>query len=278
MQFPQYSIERINTYGIHLDPRTHEIPPSEARETWAACYELRFFLKDWEGGPVIEGVHYPSAKGYFTCCKPMQRRKYQGPFSCYVFFISTEDPQLAEVLNALPPYAYHPEMDQILELFNKMGKVDTRNTLDGKLEIWNYANSILRLLLKPQYAAAHSYEGNSRRHQQALLAARKYLQEHIEENVDLQKLAKDSHLHPTYFHKLFTAAFGRTPAEYLMWYRVLMAREFLRDDNCSISEVAQKCGFSSQSYFSQKFKQYSMTTPTRYRRSVRRYRKKEDPG
>lgn len=274
MQFPNYSIERINTHGIHLDPRTWALSPAEAKESWAPCYEFRFFLQDWEGGPVIEGVHYPSAKGHFTCCKPMQRRKYEGPFSCYLFSISTQDPQLTVALNALPTYAYHPEMDAILELFFKITRVDTRNTLDGKLEIWNYANSILRLLLKQQYVVAHTYEGNPRRHQEALLAARKYLQEHLEEDVDLGKLAKDSHLHPTYFHKLFTAAFGRTPAEYLMWYRVMTAREYLRDDDRSISEIARKCGFSSPSYFSQKFKLYSMETPSKYRKAVRSRRKK----
>lgn len=274
MHFPEYTIERINTYGIHLDPATTPIPASDARESWSECYEFRFFLKDWEGGPVIEGIHYPSAKGYFTFCKPMQRKKYQGPFSCYLLSISTKDPQLTEALNALPTYAFHPEMGDILELFVKMGRVDTRNTLDGRLEIWNYSNSILRLLLRQQYAVAHTYEGNPRRHQTALLAAKKYLEEHLEEDVDLAKLAKDSHLHPTYFHKLFTAAFGRTPSEYLMWYRILAAREYLRDDNCSISEISVKCGFSSPSYFSQKFRQHSMCTPSGYRQAIRRRRKK----
>ena len=275
MQFPVYTIERINTHGIHMNPLTTPIPSAEGRESWSECYEFRFFLQDWEGGPMIEGKHYPSAKGYFTCCKPTQRKKYEGPFSCYLFAISTQDPQMTAALDALPNYAFHPEMDRILELFIKMARVDTRNTLDGRFEIWNYANEILRLLLRQQYAVAHTYEGNPRRHQEALLAARKYLQTHLNEDVDLVQLAKDSHLHPTYFHKLFTAAFGRTPGEFLMFHRILAAREYLRDDNCSISEIAQKCGFSSPSYFSQKFRQYSMSTPSSYRRAIRKRRKKE---
>lgn len=273
MQFPGYTIERINTHGIHIDPRIHPIVPSEAKETWSDFYEFRFFLQDWEGGPVIEGVHYPSAKGYFTLCKPMERKKYQGPFSCYLFSISTQDEQLSQALNSLPTYAFHPKMDEILSLFYEMGRVDTRHTLDGRLEIWNYANSILRLLLQQQYAVAHTYEGNPRRHQDALLAAKKYLETHLDEDVEFRKLAADSHLHPTYFHKLFTAAFGRTPAEYLMWYRVLIAREYLRDDNCSISEISAKCGFSSPSYFCQKFRQYSSCSPSQYRKAIRKRRK-----
>lgn len=274
MQFPSYTIERINTHGIHRDPRTFSGTGPDFRESWSECYEFRFFLRDWEGGPVIEGIHYPSARGYFALCKPMERKRYEGPFSCYLFSISTRDAQLTQALNALPTYALHPEMDAILEQFYKMTQVDTRNTLDGRLEIWNYANTILRRLLQEQYAVAHTYEGNPRRHQAALLAAKKYLEQHLEEDVDLRKLAADSHLHPTYFHKLFTAAFGRTPAEYLMWYRVLIAREHLRDDSCSISEISAKCGFSSPSYFCQKFRQHSSCSPSQYRKAIRNRRKK----
>ena len=275
MQFPSYTIQRINTHGIHKDPRTYTGVGPDFKETWSDCYEFRFFLQDWEGGPEIEGVHYPSVKGYFTCCKPTQRKIYRGPFSCYLFSISTQDEMLIHALSALPTYAFHPDMDEILALFHKMARVDTRHTLDGRLEIWNYANSILRLLLQQQYAAAHTYEGNPRRHQEALVAAKKYLEEHLEEDVDLKKLAAASHLHPTYFHKLFTAAFGRTPSEYLMFYRVLIAREYLRDDNLSISEISTKCGFSSPSYFCQKFRKYSSSSPSKYRKVMRDRRKKQ---
>lgn len=273
MEFPSYTIERINTYGIHFDPNTFEIPSAYANEACAPYYELRFFLRDWEGGPVIDGIHYPSRKGYFTCCKPMQSRRYSGPFSFYLFCISTRDPHLCTALNSLPACAFHPEMDRILELFLKMAHVDTRNTLDARLEIYSYANSLLRLLFKPQYEPAHTIEGNPRRHQEALLAARKYLQEHLQEDIKLEELARESNLHPTYFHKLFTAAFGRTPAQQLMWYRIMASREHLRDDNCSITEIAMKCGFSSQSYFCRKFKELSSSTPSQYRRTIRTRRR-----
>lgn len=278
VQLPEFTIERLTNYGIRYDPRRQAIPSAYARESWATCYELKFFPADWEGGVVIDGVHYPAAKGYFSCCKPMQRRKYAGVFSCYIFDISTQDPQLQKALNALPQYAFHSELDKILELHKKMITIEPRNALDSKLKIWTCACSILNMLLQPQYTIEHTYEGNPRRHQAALLAARQHLKEHLEEDVDLEKLAKDSHLHPTYFHKLFTAAFGRTPAEQLMWYRLVAAEYLLREDNCSIAEIARRCGFSSQSYFCRRFKKYTTQTPSSYRASMRRRRKKQEPG
>lgn len=274
MLCPEYSIEEINTLGLHYDPRTYVLPRAYTTQTWTSSYEFIFFLEDWEDGPVIDGIHYPAAKGYFSCCKPMQSKKLTGCFRAYTLEIASRDPELTAALNALPSYAFHPEMDSLLALFKKMLLVDTRNTLDARFEQFIYTTSILRILLKPQYAIEHTYESNPRRHQAALLAARDHLKEHLDEDVDLAQLAKDSHLHPTYFHKLFTAAFGMTPAEQLMRYRIFAARKYLRDDNCSISEIARKCGFSSQSYFCRKFKASSWQTPTQYRNSVRKRRKK----
>lgn len=276
MLCPEFTIERIFSYGFHSNTRVQKIP-GNVRESFATCYHFRFFIEDSEGGPIIEGVHYPAAKGYFSLCKPMQRNRYINPFRCYLLDISTEDPLLTEVLNKLPPYAYHPEMDRILELHKKMDAVETRNTLDGKLELSTYACELLRLLLQqqPEYAVAHSYDSNPRRHQAALLAALKYLKEHLEEDVKLKKLAQDSHLHPTYFHKLFTATFKRTPAQMLMHYRIVKSREYLREDKYSMAEISRMCGFSSQSYFCRKYKELSLQTPTQYRNSIRRRRKKE---
>lgn len=274
MRSLEFSIEEINTLGVHYDPRTYILPQAYTTQTWASSYTFWFFLEDWEDGPVIDNTHYPAAQGFFACCKPTQSKKLTGCFRAYTLEIVTQDPELTAALNTLPNYASHPEMDSILELFKKLINIQTRNTLDARFELSIYTCSILRMLLEGQYAIEHTYESNPRRHQAALLAAKNYLKEHLDQDVDLAQLAKDSHLHPTYFHKLFTAAFGRTPAEQLMRYRLLAAREYLHDDNCSISEAARKCGFSSQSYFCRKFKEVSWQTPSEYRNSIRRKRKK----
>lgn len=275
MQCPEFSIERIHTYGFHGNLQRQQIP-GNAKEILSSCYQFCFFTEDFAGGPVIEGQHYIAKRGYFSLCKPTQHRCLKHPLQCYLLDITTKDPQLMEALNKLPSYAYHPEMDTILEMYENLKAVSARGTLDARLEIWTHSCAILRLLLQaqPEYAVAHALNGNSRRHQEALLASLKYLEDHLDEDVDLEQLAKDSHLHPTYFHKLFTAAFGKTPAKQLMHYRILAARRYLRDDNSSISEISRKCGFSSQSYFCRMFRLYSKLTPSQYRNSIRKHRKK----
>ena len=77
---------------------------------------------------------------------------------------------------------------------------------------------------------------------------------------------------PTYFHKLYTAAFGHTPTENHMRYRIRAAWAKLRDDNMTIAEIARMYGFASQSHFCRKFKQYSAQTPSQFRKSLRKQR------
>ena len=42
MQFPQYAIHRINTHGIHQDPRNISTSGADFRESWSEHYEFRF--------------------------------------------------------------------------------------------------------------------------------------------------------------------------------------------------------------------------------------------
>jgi AraC family transcriptional regulator len=74
-----------------------------------------------------------------------------------------------------------------------------------------------------------------------------------------------SSMDPTYFHKLFTRTFGVTPARRVLMWRIAAARMALTDRDLSLAEIAQMCGFASQSYFSTCFRQKVGKTPRTYR-------------
>lgn len=273
MAFPQFEISRMDNYGIKFDPRTKHAKGERSKEWWVTCYEFEFYIDDWEDGPVIDGQLYPAKKDHFTCAKPGQTARMQFPYRCYYLNITTQDEELKAALDALPAYAYNPDTPQIIELFQKTFRRSRSNTLSSRMEKYGYVTQILALLLRtyPEAQPA-SPVTNVRRHEAALVAADKYLRTHLTEDVDLQKLAHDSGLHPTYFHKLYTAAFAHTPAENLMRYRVRHAWGLLRDDNMPIAEIARRCGFSSQSYFCRKFKELTAQTPSQYRQGLRKRR------
>lgn len=273
MKLPEFEYLGISTTGVHRNPRLYKKTENPGKSSWVNNYEFRFFMGDWEGEAVVNGTVFPIKDGHFLCCKPGQTKKLTMPYRCYNFHLAARDPQLKEALDKLPTFAYHPEMPAIVELCKKACHVDQRSTLNAKFELYSCATAILTLLLR-QYpdALVAANEGNVRRHEQMLMAADAYLQTHLEEDIDLAVLAKDSGLHPTYFQKLFTAAFGCSPTQKLTKYRIGRARGLLHDDNRTIAEIARLCGFTYQSYFSRVFKEITKQTPTQYRRTLRKRR------
>ena len=263
-------VESIYTRGLHLAP---DVPVDE-KGGIVSNYEVILFPEDYNGGVMVDGVFYQSLSGYFVCCKPAQHRKFKLPVRCYILGVSTQDPQLNAALKSLPPYAPHSNLPVLMDLFRKFLYIPTHTAITDRLAVYASAAAFLQLLLQEQYQIETVLQHNPRRHQEALIAANQYLKDHLEEDVDLEKLAKDSHLHPTYFHKLFTEAFGKTPAQQLMHHRITASREYLRRDDYTIAEIARKCGFSSQSYFCRKYKEISLETPSRFRRAIRNRRKK----
>ena len=273
MDSPVFTLNEFYSISMYTDPYAPTVPKTDLTDVLTSCYEFRFFPADWPGGITVDGVFYPSKKDHFSCCKPGHTRKITQPLQCYYFYITTRDPQMRQALNDLPVFGHHPKMDQILAICRRMKHdIVDRSTLDARMQMCACVYEILSLLVRQQYALTNTVPGNPRRHQQALMEADRYLREHIAEDVDLVKLAKNSNLTPTYFHKLFKASFGRTPIQQLFWYRHLAATNYLRDDDCPIAEVAAKCGYSNQSYFSNKFKQTEGYTPSEFRQNRRNQR------
>ena len=72
----------------------------------------------------------------------------------------------------------------------------------------------------------------------------------------------------SYFHRIYLAAFGVTCRQDAIESRLQYAAELLRDNSLTLSEIAEKCGYESDSYFMRQFKQHKGCTPTEYRKKI----------
>jgi AraC-like DNA-binding protein len=59
---------------------------------------------------------------------------------------------------------------------------------------------------------------------------------------------------------------GLPPMEYLLAWRMAVAKDLLRTHGLSISEVAERVGYGSQSNFSTAFRRHVGEPPSRYAR------------
>jgi AraC family transcriptional regulator len=87
-------------------------------------------------------------------------------------------------------------------------------------------------------------------------------------SVSLEELAKISGYSRNHFLRMFHAATGQTPHNYLMHRRIERAKELIKKRSLSLIDVALTCGYSSHSHMTQVFRKILGVTPSQYRRQV----------
>lgn len=78
------------------------------------------------------------------------------------------------------------------------------------------------------------------------------------------QLAKEAALSRSAFFARFTQALGVAPMEYLLAWRMALAKNLLLRDQTSVAQVAQRVGYSSASTFSVAFTRHVGLPPSRY--------------
>ncbi len=96
-------------------------------------------------------------------------------------------------------------------------------------------------------------------------AARRYIDNHFRENLTLDSLAQAVHISKYHLAHIFTREYGISPISYLQELRLQECRDLLRTTDYSVAQVARMTGFSSPSYFSQRFHKAEGMSPAQYR-------------
>lgn len=101
-----------------------------------------------------------------------------------------------------------------------------------------------------------------------LSRVRSKVEAHLDCNLSLESLAAESGYSRVHFLRMFQAATGLTPHQYIMDIRLKRAQERLKQANSSIVDVALSCGFASQSHMTSVFRRQLNITPGEFRRHI----------
>ncbi|MFP4166862.1 MAG: helix-turn-helix domain-containing protein [Opitutales bacterium] len=130
------------------------------------------------------------------------------------------------------------------------------------------AKSLLRLLMTELIRIMEEApEGREKRKDSdgRVLCFLEELKERAAEEWSLDGMARACGMRRTHFSNLVHRETGVSPMTYLARVRVDRARDLLRDNRHSVTEVAMACGFGSSQYFANVFRRQTGMSPSEYR-------------
>lgn len=128
--------------------------------------------------------------------------------------------------------------------------------------LWQLWGTIERLEL---YASPTEQTRNHQRGSQIKKVLHKIRQDYAT-GLTLEDLAAEAEMSPKYLCRIFQQVTGRTPIDFLNFYRMELASELLCATDETITEIALECGYNDMSYFTKVFKNYKGMTPSKYRK------------
>ncbi|HKQ30815.1 MAG TPA: AraC family transcriptional regulator [Burkholderiales bacterium] len=94
-----------------------------------------------------------------------------------------------------------------------------------------------------------------------------YIYDHLDEEIDLQKLADVACLSPYHWHRIYHAVYGETLAATVKRLRLHRAAGFLAHTSMAIEKVAEKSGYKNLQSFTRTFGAVYGMPPAQYRKN-----------
>lgn len=94
-----------------------------------------------------------------------------------------------------------------------------------------------------------------------------YVHKNYRKNIKISDIANFQNISEGTCNRLFNKYVHLSPMNYVIEYRLQKAKELLNETDLNMTEIADRCGFNSSSYFTEMFKRQFGITPREYRKS-----------
>ncbi len=197
---------------------------------------------------------------------------YGGTVDFAVFYFPDRTEAVIDRLRLLAEKAAEPLLfsdalvsaaaQQLVRELNKGGSSDERfMTMLAPVML----EQVYRVLTTPETVGFNPRHIHFARLQKVL----SHIREHLEEDLSVPALAALAGVSVAHFRRLFLAAMGTPPHRYVLATRLEYARKLLATTSLPIAQVADTCGFSSQSHFTACFRTAHASTPAEYRQQLK---------
>lgn len=95
-----------------------------------------------------------------------------------------------------------------------------------------------------------------------------YMHENFGNKLTVENMASFVNMSQSHFTRIFKKEMGKSPVDYLIGIRIDKAKQFLRNTNNSMTDIAYDCGFNSPSHFSSSFSNFTGLNPKDYKSNL----------
>lgn len=243
-------------YDSSISWKPGEVTPQRC----CSDFEIHLFFEG-DAQLFINGLPCPM-DNCIHIAKPGQYINSRCGYKVYFLRIRCDCGEYGSVLASCPDYIEMSDMVSYIQLINEILKLYHRTD-----ELFS-CTSKLWLLADMLYKDMNLPNGNMKCNSK-IQAAKMFMEKNFKNSITLSDIASSVSYSSYYFHRIFRKAENCTPLEYLIKLRIDNAKYLLSATDYSLSQIAQECGFASQSYFSDVFKRTTSTTPLQYRNNNR---------
>jgi AraC-like DNA-binding protein len=173
----------------------------------------------------------------------------------------------ASLLVSLLPQIVHVRGEQRLATLVELVREESRDQRPAREVVLSRLLEVLLIEALRSMAGTNASPGLVRGLSDRRLAvAIRGMHEHPTRAWTVAELAKEAALSRSTFFERFSRAVGVAPMEYLLTWRMALAKDLLRRNEGRIAEIAQRVGYSSASTFSVAFTRHVGRPPTIYAR------------
>ena len=123
-------------------------------------------------------------------------------------------------------------------------------------------STLLWLIHAASVASDDAQAGTMEKH---VLRAERHVREHAPTIHSVAEIAEAVGIGPDHLRHGFKALRGKSLVRFLMEVRIDIAKRFLLHSDLPLKQIAARCGFRDEYYFSAVFRRIAQTTPGRYR-------------
>lgn len=260
------TIGNIKNYGIY-DSQEFYPNAKVSKPRKAQYFEFEYCLGDG-GKTITNGVEYERGADTIFLRKPSSVGYSKLPFKCYFFHLEIDkDNPYYNQLCSLPDCYRVFDSKKYLDLFyGIISHLAQTNGIQDEL----ITARILEIIyyLKTDASPNHYLQTYGYGRFKNLANVLAYINLNFKNKITLIELAKIAGYSPQHLLVIFSKTFGQTPIEYVIKKRLAFSLEKLSNTSQQLCQIAQDCGFSTQSYYTKQFKKEYGVTPAKYRKRI----------